>query len=299
MKPTILSCAVTGSFTTREHNETLPVTPEEIAGDCISAARAGAAICHIHVRDPDSGRPSMEIAHYREVVRRIRESDTDLVINLTTGPGGRFVPSDADPKVAAPATTLSAPEIRTEHVTELKPELCSLDLNTMWFGGGAVINSPRNLRIMAGRICAAGVKPELEVFDSGDLQLARDLIAEGVLREPALFQIVTGVKYGFAPGSETMLYAKSLLPTHCEWAAFGASRWAFRMLAQAFLLGGHCRIGMEDTVFLERGVKCKGNRELVEKAARIIRELGGRLATAEEARGILGLPSRGRGTKAA
>ena len=299
MKPTILSCAVTGTFTTREHNETLPVTPEEIAGDCITAARAGAAICHIHVRDPDSGRPSMEIARYREVVRRIRESDSDLLINLTTGPGGRFVPSDEDPKVAAPATTLSTPEVRTEHVRELKPELCSLDLNTMWFGGGAVINSPRNLRIMAERIHAAGVKPELEVFDSGDVQLAHDLIGEGVLREPALFQIVTGVKYGFAPGGASMLYAKSLLPARCEWAAFGASRWAFPMLAQAFLLGGHCRIGMEDTVFLERGVKCKGNRELVEKAARIVRELGGRLASAEEARGILGLPSRGRGTKAA
>ena len=291
MKPTILSCAVTGSFTTREHNETLPVTPEEIAGDCITAARAGAAICHIHVRDPDSGRPSMEIARYREVVRRIRESDTDLLINLTTGPGGRFVPSDEDPKVAAPATTLSAPEVRTEHVTELKPELCSLDLNTMWFGGGAVINSPRNLRIMAERIHAAGVKPELEVFDSGDVQLAHDLIGEGVLREPALFQIVTGVKYGFAPGGASMLYAKSLLPRDCEWAAFGASRWAFPMLAQAFLLGGHCRIGMEDAVYLERGVKCKGNRPLVEKGVRIIRELGGRVATVEEARGILGLPS--------
>ena len=149
MKPTILSCAVTGSHTTRRHNETLPVTPDEIAGDCVAAARAGAAICHIHVRDPESGRPSMNVEYYREVVRRIRASDTDLVINLTTGPGGRFVPSDDDPKVAAPATMLTTPEIRTEHVVELKPEICSLDLNTMWFGGGAVINSPRNIRTMA------------------------------------------------------------------------------------------------------------------------------------------------------
>ena len=292
MKPTILSCAVTGSHTTREHNETLPITPAEIAGECIGAAKAGAAICHIHVRDPESGKPSMEIGYYREVVKRIRESDTDLIINLTTGPGGRFVPSDDDPKVAAPATMLTTPEIRTEHVVELKPEICSLDLNTMWFGAGAVINSPRNIRIMAGRINAAGVKPELEVFDSGDIQLAHDLIKDGALREPTLFQIVTGVKYGFSPGSETMLYAKSLLPTNCEWAAFGASRWAFPMLAQAFLLGGHCRIGMEDAVFLERGVKCKGNRDLVDKGVRIIRELGGQLATVEQAREILGLPSR-------
>lgn len=292
MKPTILSCAVTGSHTTREHNETLPVTPAEIADDCIAAARAGAAICHIHVRDPESGKPSMELAYYREVVRRIRESDTDLIINLTTGPGGRFIPSDDEPAKAAPGTMLTTPETRTQHVVELKPEICSLDLNTMWFGNGAVINSPRNIRIMAERIYAAGVKPELEVFDSGDIQIAHELIKDGTLREPTLFQVVTGVKYGFSPGSETMLYAKSLLPANCEWAAFGASRWAFPMLAQAFLLGGHCRIGMEDAVYLEQGVKTHGNKELVEKGVRIIRELGGTVASVEEARGMLGLKSR-------
>jgi uncharacterized protein (DUF849 family) len=289
MKPTILSCAVTGSHPTREHNETLPVTPAEIADDCVAAAKAGAAMCHIHVRDPDTGAPSMELEYYREVVKRIRESDTDLIINLTTGPGGRFIPSDDEPAKAAPGTALTTPEIRTEHVVQLKPEICSLDLNTMWFGTGAVINTPRNIRIMAERIYAAGVKPELEVFDSGDIQLSHELIKDGTLREPTLFQVVTGVKYGFAPGSETMLYAKSLLPKGSEWAAFGASRWAFPMLAQAFLLGGHCRIGMEDAVYLERGVKTRGNRELVEKGVRIIRELGGQVATVAEARGILGL----------
>ena len=179
MKPTILSCAVTGSFPTREHNANLPVTPEEIAGESIAAAKAGASICHIHVRDPETGAPSMELDYYREVVKRIRESDTDLIINLTTGPGGRFMPDDDDPTRAAPGTTLTTPEIRTEHVVELKPEICSLDLNTMWFGGGAMINSPRNIKIMAERIYAAGVMPELEVFDSGDIHLAKDLLAEG------------------------------------------------------------------------------------------------------------------------
>jgi uncharacterized protein (DUF849 family) len=293
MKPTILSCAVTGSHTTREHNETLPVTPAEIADECIAAAKAGAAICHIHVRDIESGTPSMELEYYREVAKRIRASDTDLIINLTTGPGGRFIPSDDEPAKAAPGTVLTTPEIRTEHVVQLKPEICSLDLNTMWFGSSAVINSPRSIRIMAERIYAAGVKPELEVFDSGDIQLAHELIRDGTLREPTLFQIVTGVKYGFSPGSETMLYARSLLPASCEWAAFGASRWAFPMLAQAFLLGGHCRIGMEDAVYLEQGVKTKGNRQLVEKGVRIIRELGGKVATVEEARGMLGLAPKG------
>ena len=289
MRPTILSCAVTGSFTTRAHNSNLPITPEEIAGESIAAANAGAAICHIHVRDPETGTPSMELEYYREVVTRIRASDTDLIINLTTGPGGRFVPSDADPKVAAPATSLTRPEVRTEHVVELKPEICSLDLNTMWFGGGAVINHPPAIRVMAERIYSAGIKPELEVFDTGDIRIAHDLLKEGTLREPLLFQLVMGVNYGMAATTESLAYARSMLPQGAEWAAFGASRMAFPMLAQAFLLGGHCRIGMEDTVYLAKGVKTPGNVALVEKSVRIIKELGGTVATVPEARQLLGL----------
>lgn len=289
MKPTILTCAVTGSFPTREHNEALPVTPEEIAGSAVEAARAGAAICHLHVRDPETGWPSMELEYYRETVRRIRESGTDLLINLTTGPGGRFIPSDDEPARAALGTMLTTGEIRTRHVVELKPDLCSLDLNTMWFGGGAVINSPRSIRIMAERIYAAGVKPELEVFDTGDIALAHDLISEGTLRMPVLFQLVMGVKYGMPATPEGLAIARSLLPEGCEWAGFGASRMAYPMLAQAFLLGGQCRIGMEDTVYLSKGVRTPGNGALVEKAVRIIDELGGRVATVSEARAILGL----------
>lgn len=291
MKPTILTCAVTGTFPTREHNPALPVTPAEIAEACLGAARAGAAICHIHVRDPATGRPSMKLEYYREVVQRLRASDVDLIINLTTGPGGRFIPSDDEPARAAPGTMLTTPEIRTEHIVELQPEICTLDLNTMWFGGGAVINSPRNIKIMAERIYAAGVKPELEFFDTGDLTLAQDLVADGTLREPLLGQIVTGVKYGMPATPETLLLAKSLLPKNCVWAAFGATRHAFTMLAQAFLLGGHCRIGMEDTVHLAKGTPAPSNAALVEKAVRIIRELGGTLATVAEAREMLGLQS--------
>ncbi len=289
MKPTILSCAVTGSFTLPEHNDALPVTPEDIAGSAMEATRAGAAICHIHVRDPVSGRPSMELDYYRETVRRIREGGTDVIINLTTGPGGRYIPSDGEPAKAAMGTTLTTGEVRMQHVVELKPELCSLDLNTMWFGGGAVINSPNSVRTMAERMYAAGVKPELEVFDTGDIALAHDLIKEGTLRIPALFQLVMGVKYGMPATPQGLAHARSLLPEGCEWAGFGASRMAFPMLAQAFLLGGHCRIGMEDTVYLAKGVKTPGNGALVEKAVRIIDELGGQVATVEEARAILGL----------
>lgn len=292
MKPTILTCAVTGTFPTREHNPALPVTPEEIADSCIGAARAGAAVCHIHVRDPATGKPSMKLEYYREVVKRLRASDVDLIINLTTGPGGRFIPSDDDPAKAAPGTLLTTPEIRTEHIVELKPEICTLDLNTMWFGGGAVINTPRNLKIMAERMYAAGVKPEIEVFDTGDLVLAQDLVADGTLKLPALFQIVTGIKYGMASNPETMHLAKSMLPKNCEWAAFGAGRYAFPMLAQAFILGGHCRIGMEDTVHMSKGERAPSNAALVTKAVRIIEDLGGKLATVSEARSILGLKGR-------
>ena len=289
MRPTILSCAVTGSFPTREQNAALPVTPEEIAGSAIEAARAGAAICHIHVRDPESGRPSMGLDYYRETVRRIRESGTDMIINLTTGPGGRYIPSDEEPARAALGTMLTTGEIRTQHVIELKPEICTLDLNTMWFGGGAVINAPNSIRTMAERIYAAGVKPELEVFDTGDIALAHDLIKDNTLRMPALFQLVMGVNYGMPATPQALAFTQSLLPRGCEWAAFGASRMAFPMLAQAFLLGGHCRIGMEDTVYLAKGVKTPGNGALVEKATRIIAELGGRTATIDEARQMLGL----------
>jgi len=289
MKPTILTCAVTGNFPTRKHNPNLPVTPQEIADACIGAAKAGAAVCHIHVRDPATGAPSMKLEYYREVVERIRGSDTDLIINLTCGPGGRYVPSDEDPEKPAPGSLLKKPELRVEHVEALKPEICTLDLNTMWFGGGAVINSPRNVKIMAERMYAAGVKPELEVFDTGDINLAHDLIADGTLRQPTLFQLVTGIKYGMVSTPEMMALARNLLPKGCEWAAFGAGRHAFTMLAQAYILGGHCRIGMEDTVHLEKGTPAPSNAALVEKGVRILRELGAKIATVTEARQILGL----------
>ena len=292
MNPTILTCAVTGTFPTREHNSALPVTPEEIADACIGAAKAGAAICHIHVREPSTGLPSMNLAYYREVVERLRRSDTDLIINLTTGPGARFVPSDDVPAKPAPSTTLTTPQARMSHVLELKPEICTLDLNTMWFGGGAVINAPRNIAIMAEAIYAAGVKPELEVFDTGDIVLANELVAAGTLRTPALFQLCTGIKYGMPSTPEMMALAQSMLPKGSAWAAFGPGRHAFTMLAQAYTLGGHCRIGMEDTVHLSRGQPAPSNAALVDKAVRIIRELGGRVATPAEARQMLGLGGR-------
>ncbi len=285
----IITCAITGNLTRPEQSPHLPITPQQIADSALEAAEAGAAIAHIHVRDPETGRPSMSIDLYRDVMDRIRAKNPRLIINLTTGPGGRFVPSEEDPKIAGPGTTLMAPEKRVEHVEILRPEICTLDLNTMNSGGQVVINTPTNVRKMANRIRAAGVMPELELFDSGDCHLARDLIAEGVLQGPGLFSLVLGVKYGFDASSETMLYGRSLLPPGAIWTGFGIGRSEFPMVAQAYLFGGHVRVGMEDNLYLSRGVLARSNAELVTHAAAILKSLGAAIASPAEARAMLGL----------
>lgn len=285
---TILTVAVTGNLTTIQQHPGLPCTPEQIANACLESAKVGAAVAHIHVRHPD-GRPSTELAHYREVVERIRDKNSELIINLTTGPGGRFVPSKEDPKIAGPGTSAMHPLKRVEHIVELKPDIATLDLNTMWSGSAAVINPPENVTIMANEIQKAGSKPELEVFDSGDIQLAHALIDQGVLKGPQLFQIVMGVRYGFISTPQTLMYAHSLLPKDAMWAAFAIGRWEFPMLTQAWFLGGHVRVGMEDNVYISKGKLTPANAALCEKAVRILDDLGAELATAKEARAILGL----------
>jgi len=227
--------------------------------------------------------------HYREVVERIRDKNSELIINLTTGPGGRFVPSKDDPKVAGPGTSAMHPLKRVEHIVELKPDIATLDLNTMWSGAAAVINPPENVTLMANEIQKAGAKAELEVFDSGDIQLAHVLLEQGVIKRPPLFQIVMGVRYGFISTVETLVYAKSLLPQDAAWAAFAIGRWEFPMLAAAWTLGGHVRVGMEDNVYLSKGRLTPSNAALCEKAVRILDDMGAELATAKEARQILGL----------
>jgi uncharacterized protein (DUF849 family) len=285
----IITCAITGNLTKPEQSPHLPITPQQIADSALEAAEAGASIAHIHVRDPQTGRPSMEIDLYRDVMERIRARNPALIINLTTGPGGRFVPSEDDPKIAGPGTTLMAPERRVEHVEILRPDICTLDLNTMNSGGEVVINTPRNVRKMAARIRAAKVMPELELFDTGDCHLARDLIAEGVLQGPGLYSLVLGVKYGFNASPETMMYGRDLLPPGAIWTGFGIGRSEFPMVAQSWLLGGHVRVGMEDNLYLSKGVLAKTNAELVTHAADILRSLGAAIASPAEARGILGL----------
>ncbi|WP_369791839.1 3-keto-5-aminohexanoate cleavage protein [Pusillimonas sp. T7-7] len=287
----IITCAITGNLTTPEQHPGLPVTPKEIADSALEASKEGATVAHIHVRDPKTGRPSMEMEHYREVMDRIRQGNPDMVINLTTGPGGRFVPSEEDPRVAGPGTTLLRPELRVEHIAELRPEICTLDLNTMNSAGQVVINTPTNVRKMARIIKQAGVKPELEIFDSGDLRLACDLIREGELDGPGLFSFVLGVNYGFAANPETMAYARSMLPAGATWSAFGIGRHEFPMVAQAYLYGGHVRVGLEDNIYMSKGVLAESNAQLVGRARRIIESIGGDVASASQARKILGLSS--------
>jgi uncharacterized protein (DUF849 family) len=289
MPKTMITCAVTGNLTKPGSNEALPITPQQVAESALEAAAAGAAAVHIHVRTPGTGAPSMEVAHYKEAVERIRAKNNALIINLTTGPGGRFQPGEDDPAVPGPRTNFLRPEKRVEHVVALRPDVCTLDLNTMTFGSEVVINTPPNVRKMAAIINEMGVKPELELFDTGDIQLMHDFFAEGVLKRPALVSLVLGVKYGFPATPAAMAYAKSMLPDDTVWTGFGIGRAAFPMVAQSFLLGGMVRIGMEDTVHVARGQLTKGNGELVEKARHIVELLGGEIMRAEEAREMLKL----------
>lgn len=289
---TIITCAVTGNLTTIEQTPHLPVTPEQIADACLGAADAGAAVVHIHVRDPKTAKPSMALEYYREVIDRIRTKNTQLVLNVTTGPGGRFVPSIEDPRIAGPGTTLLSPEKRVEHIAALKPDIATLDLNTMNSGKEVVINTPRNVRVMAEIIRAAGSRPEIELFDSGDIALMKDMLKDGSLEGPVLCSVVMGVKYGFQPSPETLLYARNLLPPDATFTGIGIGRFAFPAVAQSYLAGGHVRVGLEDSVMIDKGTLALSNAAMVEKARRILEDLGGQVANPVEARELLGLSIR-------
>src|SRR5262244_577035 len=287
----IIACAVTGSADTPGKNPAVPVTPAQIAASAIDAAKAGAAIVHIHVRDPQTTKPSMYAAHYREVVQRIRDSGSDVVINLTTGPGARFAPGADDPMKAGPGTNLKTAAERVQHVVELKPEICSLDMGSMNMGGYVFVNTPSILENMAVAIREAGIVPELEVFETGHLLLAKRMIETGHIKLPGMFQICLGISWAQPATSEAMTYMRSLLPAGSPWFAFGISLHQFPMVAQAVLLGGHPRVGLEDNIYLEKGKLAPSNAALVEKAAKIVEILGDTVATPTDARAILGLKS--------
>jgi len=285
----MIACAVTGSADTPGKNPAVPVTPAQIAQSAIDAAKAGAAIVHIHVRDPQTTRPSMETALYREVADRIRSSGADVLINLTTGPGARFMPGAEDPWKPGPATNLKNPAERVKHVVEIRPEICSLDMGSMNMGGYAFVNTQGYLESMAVAIRDAGVIPELEVFETGHLLLAKRLIETGHIKPPGMFQICLGISWGQPATTEAMTYMRSLLPPNAPWFAFGISLHQFPMVAQTVLLGGHVRVGLEDNIYLGRGQLAPSNAALVEKAARIVEVLGDHVATAADARQILGI----------
>jgi uncharacterized protein (DUF849 family) len=285
----MISCAVTGSADTPGRNPAVPVTPAQIAQSAIDAAKAGAAIVHIHVRNPETTRPSMNPAHYREVVERIRGSGSDVLINLTTGPGARFSPGADDPLQPGPGTTMKSAAERVQHIVELKPEICSLDMGSMNMGPYVFVNTPGYLETMAVAIRDAGVLPELEVFEAGHLLLAKRLIETGHIKAPGMFQICLGISWAQPATPEAMSYMRSLLPANSPWFAFGISLHQFPMVAQAVLLGGHPRVGLEDNIYLEKGKLAPSNAALVEKAAKIIEILGDVVATPADARQILGL----------
>lgn len=289
-RPVIITCALTGGGDLGGKHPAVPVTPEQIAQSGLEAAKAGAAIVHIHVRDPQTGKSSSKLELYREVVERIRAVDTDVVINLTTGAGARFIPSKDDPKVGAEGSTLATPEFRVRHIEALKPEICTLDITTMNFGEYVFVNTPGHLRVMAKAVNVVGVLPELECFDTGNVRLALRLIEEGVLKTPAMFQICLGVPWGAPATPEAMMFMRDMLPAGSFWTGFGIAGRQFPMVAQSVLLGGHVRVGLEDNLYLERNVFAPNNAALVEKAVRIVRTLDCEPATPAEARRILALP---------
>jgi len=284
----IVTCAVTGAGDTVGKHDGVPVTPEQIAAAALEAANAGAAIVHLHVRDPETGKGARDPAHFREAVERVRASGVDVVINLTTGMGGDYFPDQEQPAQGGPGTDFVRPEERVAHVESLRPEICSLDCGTMNFGDGTVINTLDHLRIMAGRIRDAGVKPEIEVFDMGQVWLAKQLIAEGLIEDPPLFQLCMGIPWGVEATADTLVTMRNLLPPGANWTAFGISRMQFPMVAQSVIAGGHVRVGLEDNLYLEKGVLAT-NGQLVEKAVKLVELLGARVLGPAEAREQLGL----------
>ncbi len=289
----IITCAVTGAGDTVGRSPHVPVTPAQIASDAIAAARAGAAVVHIHVRDPETGSPSRAVELYRETVTLIRDSGVDVVLNLTVGMGGDLVIDAEDPLKPIDGTDLVNALERLPHVEELLPDICTLDCGSLNFGEGnqLYISTPDMLRTGARRVQELGVKPELEIFDTGQLWFATVLVDEGLIDAPSLFQLCMGIPYG-APADPGVLAAEvNLLPEGANFASFAIGRDQLPWVAQSVLAGGHARVGLEDNLYLSRGVKAT-NEQLTERAVEIVQNLGASVATPDRAREILGLKER-------
>jgi uncharacterized protein (DUF849 family) len=287
----IITCAVTGAGDTVGKSPNVPVTPEQIANSALEAASAGATVVHCHVRNPDTGKGSRRVDLYRDVLESIRAKNTDVIINLTAGMGGDVVIGDGEkPLEFAEGTDCVGPLERLLHIDSLRPEICTLDCGTLNFGDGQsiMVQTPTQLRQQAALIKSYGVKPEMEIFDSGNLWFANQLVKEGLIDGPPLYQLCLGIPWGAPYNTETMAYQKSQLPQNAVWAAFGIGRNQMQAVAQATLLGGHVRVGLEDNLYLEKGVFAT-NGSLVEKAVKLIEILGTKIATPDEGRVLLGL----------
>lgn len=293
----IVTCAVTGDDTKVTKSPHCPVTPEQIANSAVEAARAGAAIVHIHVRDPDTGAFSMETRHYREVVKRIRESGVDVIVNLTCGMGGYIcVGEHGLQDTPAPGTDFVSQERRMQHVIDLcheglyRPDIATLDCGSLNFGDGnrAYISTPDYLRRGAAILRDLGVKAELEVFDTGNLWFVRKMVSEGLIPAPALIQLCAGIPYGVPADVGHLLAMVNTLPPNSVWTSFAISRMQMPWVAQSVLLGGNVRVGLEDNLYLSRGVYAS-NAQLVERARTIIEAMGARVTTPAAARERLGL----------
>ncbi|MGA3801744.1 3-keto-5-aminohexanoate cleavage enzyme [Pseudomonas fluorescens] len=290
----IITCALTGAGDTTSKSPHVPVTPKQIAAAAVEAAKAGATVVHCHVRDPQTGKFSRDVALYREVMERIREADVDIIVNLTAGMGGDLeIGAGENPMEFGPNTDLVGPLTRLAHVEELLPEICTLDCGTLNFGDGDTIyvSTPAQLRAGAKRIQELGVKAELEIFDTGHLWFAKQMIKEGLLDNP-LFQLCLGIPWGAPADTTTMKAMVDNLPADAVWAGFGIGRMQMPMAAQAVLLGGNVRVGLEDNLWLDKGVLAT-NGQLVERAGEILSRLGARVLTPAEGRAKMGLTKRG------
>ncbi|WP_213878517.1 3-keto-5-aminohexanoate cleavage protein [Pseudomonas sp. dw_358] len=289
----IITCALTGAGDTTGRSHLVPITPKQIAEAAVEAAKAGATVVHCHVRDPQTGKFSRDVALYREVMERIREADVDIIVNLTAGMGGDLEIGAAEkPMAFGPNTDLVGPLTRLAHVEALLPEICTLDCGTLNFGDGDTIyvSTPTQLRAGAKRITELGVKAELEIFDTGHLWFAKQMIKEGLLHDP-LFQLCLGIPWGAPADTTTMKAMVDNLPQDAVWAGFGIGRMQMPMAAQAVLLGGNVRVGLEDNLWLEKGVLAS-NGQLVERVSEILTRMGARILTPAEGRAKMNLIRR-------
>jgi len=289
-----ITCAVTGSGGTQDRSPHVPRSPQQIAESALAAARAGAAVVHCHVRDPETGRPSRDPVLYREVTERIRDSDTDVILNLTAGMGGDMVfdGTEAMNRLSQKSDMAGATE-RVAHVVDCRPEICTLDCGTMNFNEAdyVMVNTPGMLRDMAKRMVESGVRIEIEAFDTGHLWFARQLADEGIIPDPVLVQLCMGVPWGAPDDLNTFMAMVNNVPKDWHWSAFALGRNQMAYVAASVLAGGNVRVGLEDNLWLGKG-ELATNAQLVDRAVTIIEKLGARVITPAEVRTRLGLEKR-------